>query len=262
MKWTRALAIGGSLGPLIVAAGCNDSPCCGPGPSSLTVMAVSPATGSVAGGTSVTITGTNFINVTSVTIGGTELGNRTVVSSTQITGTTPAGTSPGATDVVVTSSSQGSSTCSGCFGYESANAIAAALAAGGSLTCALTSSGAAYCWGDGRTTPVAVAEGWTFSAIAIGGHFCALTTSGAAYCWGYNAYGQLGDGTTTNSNTPVAVVGGHSFVALAVGAVHTCGLTSVGTAYCWGDNGDGPLGDGSTTSSATPVAVVGGHHFI
>ncbi|HEV8382306.1 MAG TPA: IPT/TIG domain-containing protein, partial [Gemmatimonadales bacterium] len=83
----------------------------------LTVTAVSPASSSLAGGTSVTITGSNFINVTSVTIGGNELGSRTVVSSTQITGTTPAASSPGAKDVVVTSSSQGSGTCSGCFGY-------------------------------------------------------------------------------------------------------------------------------------------------
>jgi len=119
---------------------------------------VSPPSGRVAGGTSVTITGTNFINVTSVTVGGTELGSRTAVSSTQITGTTPVATSPGRTDVVVTSSSQGNSTCSGCFSYESGNAIAAALAAGQWNACALTSSGAADCWGHGfGTTPVAIA---------------------------------------------------------------------------------------------------------
>src|SRR6058998_1752623 len=153
MKWTRALAIGGTLGPLIVAAGCNDSPCCGPGPSSLTVTAVRPATGSMAGGTSVTITGTNFVNVTSVTIGGTELGNRTVVSSTEITGTTPAVANPGATDVIVTSSTQGSGTCRDCFSYESVNVVVAALAAGSSHTCALTSAGTVYCWGGGARHP-------------------------------------------------------------------------------------------------------------
>ena len=83
----------------------------------LTITAVSPAGSSLAGGTSVTITGTNFIHVTSVTIGGNEIGSRTVVSSSKITGTIPAASSPGAKDVVVTSSSQGSGTCSGCFGY-------------------------------------------------------------------------------------------------------------------------------------------------
>jgi len=82
-----------------------------------TVTAVSPAGGPLVGGTTVTITGTNFIDVTSVTIGGNELGSRFVVSPTRITGTTPAAISPGAKDVVVTSSSQGSGTCSGCFGY-------------------------------------------------------------------------------------------------------------------------------------------------
>jgi alpha-tubulin suppressor-like RCC1 family protein len=245
----------------------------------LSVTAVSPPSGALAGGTSVTITGTNFVNVTSVTIGGTELGNRTVVSPTQITGTTPAATSPGAMDVVVTSATQGSSTCRGCFGYESSNVVAAVLDAGSSNTCALTSSGAAYCWGDGRTTPVAVAEGWTFSALATSGsHTCALATSGAAYCWGNNVAGQLGDGSTTNSATPVAVVGGHSFIALLAGRnAYTCGLTSAGTAYCWGYNGYGQLGNGTTgpemcpgtpgtagpfPCSTRPVAVVGGHDVI
>src|SRR3954463_12200239 len=80
----------------------------------ITVTAVSPASGELAGGTSVTISGTNFIDVTGVTIGGGALGNRTVVNSTQITGTTPEATNTGAGDVVVTSS-HSSGVCSGCF---------------------------------------------------------------------------------------------------------------------------------------------------
>ena len=34
---------------------------------------------------------------------------------------------------------------------------------------------------------------------------CAITTGGALHCWGFNGSGQVGDGTTMNQTTPVAV---------------------------------------------------------
>jgi len=121
MALSRALAIVGSGLAAVVGTGCKDSVT----PSApITVTAVSPARDLLGGGSSVTVTGTNFINVISVTIGGSELGNRTVVSATQITGVTPAVTSPGAKDVVVTSSSHGSGTCRGCFTYTSLGVLA------------------------------------------------------------------------------------------------------------------------------------------
>jgi alpha-tubulin suppressor-like RCC1 family protein len=153
------------------------------------------------------------------------------------------------------------------------------VSAGATHTCALTTEGAAYCWGvnpfgrgDGAWTfspvPVAVTGGLTFSALsAADTHTCALTSGGAAYCWGwngndYNGFGQLGDGSTTSSAVPVAVVGGLMFSAVSSGASHTCGLTAAGAAYCWGGNRFGQLGNGSTTSSAVPVAVTGGLTFL
>ncbi|MDP3775759.1 MAG: Ig-like domain-containing protein [Gemmatimonadales bacterium] len=115
---------------------------------------------------------------------------------------------------------------------------------------------------DCSPSPVPVAGGFNFARITTAySHTCALTTAGAAYCWGENDAGQLGDGTTISRSTPVAVAGGLSFTEVSTSVGHTCALTGAGLAYCWGNNGAGELGNGSTTSSSTPVAVTGGLTF-
>ena len=95
------------------------------------------------------------------------------------------------------------------------------VSAGFSHTCWLSPAGGAYCAGSnyygqrgdgGDATPsgrpLAVAGGLTFSAVSAGTyHTCGVTVAGIAYCWGLNAGGELGDGSTTNSNVPVKVVG-------------------------------------------------------
>jgi alpha-tubulin suppressor-like RCC1 family protein len=102
-----------------------------------------------------------------------------------------------------------------------------------------------------------------FQQLSAGfSHNCGLTLDGRAYCWGQNQAGQLGDGTTLQRLTPVAVVGGLRFRQVSAGARHTCGLTPINRAYCWGQNQAGQLGDGTTTDHLKPVAVVGGLRFL
>ncbi|MDE3089704.1 MAG: RCC1 repeat-containing protein [Chloroflexota bacterium] len=149
-----------------------------------------------------------------------------------------------------------------------------AIAAGLYHTCALMSAGGVKCWGyngygqlgDDTTndhhTPVDVSVLTSgVSAIAAGAfHTCALLPRDRVKCWGDNPFGQLGDGTTTERNTPVDVNGLTSGVsAIAAGYYHTCALTSGGGVKCWGHNNVGQLGIGSSDHNAhsTPVDVIG-----
>jgi alpha-tubulin suppressor-like RCC1 family protein len=93
------------------------------------------------------------------------------------------------------------------------------------------------------------------SIVGSNAYTCALANDGTAYCWGFNALGMLGDGTTTDRLTPVAVAGGLTFKTLSAGFFHVCGVTTGGSAYCWGANKYGHLGDGTMVDRPTPVSV-------
>jgi alpha-tubulin suppressor-like RCC1 family protein len=82
-------------------------------------------------------------------------------------------------------------------------------------------------------------------------------SGGTIQCWGDNGYGELGNGTTTNSPAPAQVSGISGATAVAAGGHHTCVLMSGGTVECWGYNKSGQLGNGTTTDSSVPVQVVG-----
>ncbi|MFI9272007.1 RCC1-like domain-containing protein [Kitasatospora sp. NPDC052896] len=163
-----------------------------------------------------------------------------------------------------------------------------AISAGLAHSLALGSGGAVLAWGfnnfgqlgDGsntnRDTPVSVcAPGRTapcsrfltgVHAISAGSsHSLALRRGGAVLAWGNNFSGQLGDGTTTNRNTPVPVCApGRTAIctrflthvdAISAGGSHSLALRADGRVLAWGNNANGRLGDGTTTNRDTPVSV-------
>ncbi len=85
----------------------------------------------------------------------------------------------------------------------------------------------------------------------------ASAASNGAAAWGDNADGQLGNGTTVNSDSPVAISGLTEVAAISAGGDHSLALLSNGTVMAWGNNADGQLGNGTKTSSEVPVAVSG-----
>lgn len=91
------------------------------------------------------------------------------------------------------------------------------------------------------------------------GRINARTTivNGAANAWGYNNNGQVGDGSTTQRNSPVQVSALTRAISLSAGTYHSLALVAGGTVWTWGDNQYGQIGDNSTTDRLTPVQVTG-----
>ena len=67
---------------------------------------------------------------------------------------------------------------------------------------------------------------------------------GTVYSWGDNTYGQLGNGTTTNSLTPI-MVNIDNVMDIAAGDRHSIALKNDGTVWTWGRNNYGEIGDGT-----------------
>ena len=142
---------------------------------------------------------------------------------------------------------------------------------GDAYACARLSSGEVDCWG--RETGNAYAPGeqwWSTTPVRVSGisgatsviaegedHTCVVLSSGGMRCWGADNNGQLGDGSFSYSETPVAVSGlGGSAEAAGGGLNFSCALLSSQGVECWGANSFGDIGDGRERSSLKPMAVV------
>ena len=151
--------------------------------ATLSVSSVSPNSGAAAGGTAVTVTGTNFAAGATVTFGGTAASNVVVVSGTQITATTPAG-SAGAVSVTVTVNGQGASLANG-FSYvlpptvSSVSPNSGSTAGGTAVTITGTNfaAGATVTFGGAAATNVAVVNSSTITATTPAGSVGAATVT-------------------------------------------------------------------------------------
>lgn len=130
-----------------------------------------------------------------------------------------------------------------------------AISAGQGQACAVK-DGAAYCWGQNTSgevvngsvgspsesvkTPtqvVGLTSGVT--AISAGNGFTCAIQNSTPKCWGENTWGQLGDGTTNNSTTPVVAVE-YPFAADVISVGDKIGCASGGFGQkCWGSSEDG-----------------------
>ena len=161
---------------------------------------------------------------------------------------------------------------------------AIAISTGTYMTCAITTDGMGYCWGENdegqlgngttnsrRTTPVEVLfpSGYTPVSISAGDDFsCALMDNRKVMCWGENNDGRLGQGplATDDETTPVWVSMENSETAhfLDIGTKSACMILDSGETKCWGTNEEGQIGQGDTNIDyyPTPTEVSGNHDFV
>lgn len=154
------------------------------------------------------------------------------------------------------------------------------IATGNGHACALLDTGGVKCWGADNNGQLGsgptqgwslvpldvrlVANGATLSGVtqisAYQNHACATLGDGTVKCWGQNDAGQLGNGTTTNSNVAVDVIVSagtplSGAIGVTTGEGYSCALMSGGGVKCWGANSDGRLGDGTLVSRLQPADV-------
>ena len=283
------------MGPKILLAGLVIVSVCGVSALAVsastprpTITSFDPTTATA--GTEVTIKGTNLTGATKVTF---HRIRATVISdtATKIEADAPPGAKTGS---IMVKTAGGTATSSHEFSVLVPLDGAVGAASDSHGYCALLTSGAVDCWGNGfygqlgngsyyRTgkqgsaTPVSV-EGvgkigtlmGVTSLIGDGtvGSYCALLTSGGVDCWGYGGADELGngksyDGPRYGSATPVAVkdVGGTGTLTALTSLIgggyfaSYCAVLTSGGVDCWGQGFQGVLGNGTFSNAATPVEV-------
>jgi alpha-tubulin suppressor-like RCC1 family protein len=168
----------------------------------------------------------------------------------------------------------------------STNLRFASVSAGEGRTCARTLTGTVFCWGSvwlyreggleysrDQAVPASVPGAGAMTAVSVGTFStCATDAKGVIHCWEANPFGQLGNGTTEGSTTPLPVASDERFVSVSAGIIQTCAVAVSGIGYCWGNDSFGQLGVSPTTlaercnnptlsCSTRPIPVFGRQQF-
>jgi len=108
-----------------------------------------------------------------------------------------------------------------------------------------------------RSSPVQVGglTNWRQVTTDPVGTTAAVKTDGTLWTWGQNNWGQLGNGNTTNTSSPVQVGALSDWKQAAAGGYYTAAVKTNGTLWAWGYNGLGQLGQGNGTNYSSPVQV-------
>ncbi len=142
--------------------------------------------------------------------------------------------------------------------WQSSNTLVASVNATGKVRALAPGDATITASSEGKSGTAAIAARLRFSSVSAGQDFsCGVTPLGTVYCWGRNLNGALGDGTTTDRLTPVAVrlPAGVLFDSVSAGQDHACGVSTAGNVYCWGTNTFGQLGSGDVIPRTTPTLV-------
>ncbi len=144
----------------------------------------------------------------------------------------------------------------------------AQISAGSQATCARRVNGSVSCWGRplGASemeppvdTPTAVPDLTDAVDLSMGwDHACVIRRGGSVACWGAMYGGQLGDGTTVASRTPVVARGVPDAVLLAAGPMHVCAVRATGAIVCWGTHARSLIGAPETTPQPIVLPAVSG----
>lgn len=136
------------------------------------------------------------------------------------------------------------------------------MSGGNTFVNAIKSDNTLWTWGNGQTSPLKIGNNSDWTNVSSGiNHSLAIKLNGTIWAWGNNTYGQLGNGTTTNSVNPIQIGIDTDWLSIFAVNNRSYAIKTDGTLWAWGGNSSasspvfGLLGDGTTTNQYNPIQI-------